>query len=160
MEGPQSAAYARKPDAWDREETRRTNRVPWACAKASARRAAGPGGHFESERAAARWLRGHEVGRSAAGSNELLLAPAQPRNPVDAARAESAPGLGVPEVACGGPSPSIPGSPDHLLSPQDRVPEATVLFLADEEKAAGKSRLLLAAGSLAGMLAKGSSLPS
>lgn len=60
------------------KETRRSSRVPWACAKASAGRAAGPGGHFESERAAARWLRGHEVGRSAAGCAELLLAPAGP----------------------------------------------------------------------------------
>lgn len=79
---------------------------------------------------------------------------------MDAARAESAPGLGVPGVACSGPSPIFRGPLTIFGQPQDRVPEATVLFLADEEKAAGESRLLLAAGPLAGMLAKGSSLPS
>lgn len=67
-----------------------------------------------------------------------------------ARRAESAPGLGVRELACGGPSPSIPRSPDHSSSPRDRVPEATVPFLAVEEKAARGSRPLLAAGPRAG----------
>lgn len=138
---PQSA---RTPDAGAERRTEGRAASPRAaCVWATAGRAAGPGGHFESERAAARWLRGHEVGRRAAGSAELLLAPAGQRGP-EAASSESALGPGVLEAACGGLTPNIRYLPaltftphlDRPPSPLDPVPKAAVTFRAAKEKAA------------------------
>lgn len=105
----------------------------------------------------AAWARGRSQRRRVPRAPPRASPAAQPHG--RGARRERT-GLGVPGVACSGPSPIFRGPLTIFGQPQDRVPEATVLFLADEEKAAGESRLLLAAGPLAGMLAKGSSLPS
>lgn len=122
-------------------------------------RAAGPGGHFESEQAAARWLRGHEVGRRAAGAAELLLAPTRPLGDPRKRRAQGAhPAQEFWRLSALGHSKYSTPAQTHLPSPWDPVPQS----LSDLQGCKGESsrRKWGATGSLAGTLWEASSPPN